>query len=271
MVGLVPTMGALHDGTPLARPEGAGQSASASIVSVFVNPAQFRAGEDYETYARPFERDAALLHEAGCDALFAPGVEEMYGGSSAGPLGKRRRGPMWRSEGSSGRLWEGEARPGHLRGVATVVAMLLNTTVPHRAYFGEKDYQQLKVIERMICATCLMGVEVVPCPTVREPDGLALSSRNANLSPEEREAAPALYRALRAASELVRRAVSVMPAELERAMREICEAEPLVALQYAAVVDAGTLSPLELLGGGPSRAIIAARVGETRLIDNIGL
>jgi pantoate--beta-alanine ligase len=265
--GLVPTMGALHEGH-MSLVRRAREECERLVVSVFVNPTQFRAGEDYETYARPFERDSRMLREAGCDALFAPGVEEMYGGSSTDLSGTEARAYV-EVGGELGNLWEEEARPGHLRGVATVVTMLLNAVLPHRAYFGEKDYQQLKVIQRMV-RDLLMGVEVVPCLTVREPDGLALSSRNANLSPGEREAAVALSRALNAALDLAKDSERDAY-ELERAMREVCEYEPLVALQYAVVVDAEALSPLERLDGRPARALIAARVGATRLIDNLAL
>ncbi len=199
-IGFVPTLGALHEGH-LSLIRAARSQCERLVVSIFVNPTQFRTGEDFDTYSRPFEPDSELLREEGCDALFAPSVEDVYGKGSPdlSPSGER----VHVEPGRLGEIWEGESRPGHMRGVATVVAMLFNIVRPHRAYFGEKDYQQLKVVE-WLARNLFFGVEVIPCPTVREPDGLALSSRNVNLTPEEREAAPAIYRALRAAADLAR-------------------------------------------------------------------
>ena len=196
-VGFVATMGALHDGH-LSLLRRACRENDRLVVSIFVNPTQFSGSEDYDAYARPFEKDAELLGDEGCDALFAPSVETMYGASSLklSPGGER----VYVEAGGLGETWEGATRPGHMRGVATVVAMLFNIVRPHRAYFGEKDFQQLRVIERMV-ENLFFGVEVVSCPTVREPDGLALSSRNVNLSPEERQAARVLSQALRAAGD----------------------------------------------------------------------
>ena len=267
-VGFVPTMGALHAGH-LALVRRAREECDRLVVSVFVNPSQFGPGEDFDTYPRRLERDRELLREAGCDAVFAPTVRAMYGAEGPvelSPSGER----AFVEAGGLGGILEGAERPGHFRGVATVVTMLLHAVAPHRAYFGEKDYQQLKVIQRTV-RDLLFGVEIVPCPTVREPDGLAMSSRNANLSPEEREAAVALSRALRAAGVLAQSGEREA-AKLEGAMREVCEAELLVALQYAAVVDAETLAPLRLLDAErPARALIAAHVGGTHLIDNAPL
>lgn len=265
VVGLVPTMGALHEGH-LSLVRRAREECGRVIVSVFVNPTQFGEGEDFERYPRDLEGDRRLLAEAGCDAVFAPAVEDMYGGGTTDLASGER---IFVEAGRLGELWEGEERPGHFRGVCTVVAMLFNAAEPHRAYFGEKDYQQLKVIQKM-ARDLLFGVEIVPCPTVREPDGLALSSRNAYLSPQERRAARALWRALEAAAGEARGGVRDAR-RLERAMEEVCRAEPLVRLQYAAVVDAETLQRLGELGDRPARALIAARVGETRLIDNAAL
>lgn len=263
-VGLVPTMGALHEGH-LSLVERARDECDKVIVSVFVNPTQFGEGEDFDTYPRDLEKDRSLLSEAGCDAVFAPGVKEMYGDATDLSSGER----TFVEAGRLGEVFEGKDRPGHFRGVATVVTMLMGATVPRRAYFGEKDYQQLKVIQKMV-RELHMGVEVVGCPTVREPDGLAMSSRNANLSPEEREAATALHRSLEAGAKLAgsgeREASTLL-----RKMREVLDGEPLVSLQYVAVVDAETLEPLETLGERPARALIAARVGSVRLIDNISL
>lgn len=264
-VGFVPTMGALHDGH-LALVRRARGECDRVVVSLFVNPTQFGPQEDFDAYPRDTERDRGLLREAGCDALYAPSVQAMYGGPPA-DLSSGTRTAV--EVGRIGELWEGAERPGHFRGVATVVAMLFNAVTPDRAYFGEKDFQQLKVIERMV-GDLLFGVEVVPCPTVREPDGLAMSSRNAYLSPEERRAATALYRALKSGADLAlsgERDASRIAGE----MRSVCEGEPLVDLQYATVVDAETLEPLKRLDARPARALIAARVGEVRLIDNVAL
>lgn len=264
-MGLVPTMGALHEGH-LSLVRRAREECGRVIVSVFVNPTQFGEGEDFERYPRDLGRDRRLLGEAGCDAVFAPAVEDMYGGGTTDLSSGER---VFVDAGRLGEVWEGRERPGHFRGVATVVAMLFNAAEPDRAYFGEKDYQQLKIIQKM-ARELLFGVEVVPCPTVRDPDGLALSSRNAYLSTEERQAAGALWRALRAAVDLARGGERDAR-RLERAMEEVCRAEPLVRPQYAAVVDAETLERLRELGGRPARALIAAYVGETRLIDNAAL
>ncbi len=260
-IGFVATMGALHEGH-LSLMRRAREDCDRLVVSIFVNPTQFSGGEDYDTYARPFDRDTALLRQEGCDALFAPSVEAMYGGTSLelSPSGGR----VYVEAAGLGDLWEGATRPGHMRGVATVVAMLLNIVKSHRAYFGEKDFQQLKVIERM-ARDLFFGVEIVPCPTVREPNGLALSSRNVNLSAEEREAALALFRALNAAAD------ARTPSEAVAAMEHVCEAEPLVRLRYAAVVDTETLAPLEHYDSGSARALISADVGATHLIDNAPL
>jgi pantoate--beta-alanine ligase len=264
-VGFVPTMGALHEGH-LALIRTARSECDRLVVSIFVNPTQFGAGEDFDTYPRRVERDRRLLQETGCDALFAPAVEAMYGGRST-DLGSGER--TFVEAGKLAKLWEGASRPGHFRGVATVVAMLFNIVRPQRAYFGEKDYQQLKIIERM-ARDLHFDVEVVACPTVREADGLAVSSRNANLSPEEREAASALSRALRTGVDLARGGERDATS-LIRAMRGVCEGQPLVALQYVAVVDPETLSPLGTLDERPARALIAANVGGTHLIDNMEL
>jgi len=264
-VGLVPTMGALHGGH-LSLIRAARDGCDRVAASIFVNPTQFGRGEDYDTYARPFERDVSLLEEEGCDVLFAPGVEAMYGGTSLelSPDGER----VYVEAGWLGGVWEGEARPGHMRGVATVVAMLFNIARPHRAYFGEKDYQQLKLIERME-RDLFFGVEIVACPTERDPDGLAISSRNANLRPQEREAALALPHALRAAQDLAASGEHDA-GTLVAAMKRVCEDEPLVELRYAAVVDTETLAPLETVEK-PARALISANVGGTHLIDNVAL
>ncbi|MBA2693085.1 MAG: pantoate--beta-alanine ligase [Rubrobacter sp.] len=264
-VGLVPTMGALHEGH-LSLVRKARSECGKVIVSVFVNPTQFGAGEDFDTYPRNLENDRELLSEAGCDAIFAPGVAEMYGeGSTDLSSGER----TFVEAGRLGDVFEGKDRPGHFRGVATVVAMLMGAAVPHRAYFGEKDFQQLKVIGRM-ARELHMGVEIVGCPTVRESDGLAMSSRNANLGSEEREAATVLHRSLEAGAKLAADGEKDVSTILRR-MRGVLDGEPLVEPKYVAVVDAETLEALESLGERSARILIAARVGSVRLIDNIAL
>lgn len=262
-IGFVPTMGALHEGHLTLARQARAQN-TRFVASIFVNPTQFGPHEDLKLYPRPFERDCELLREAGCDALFTPSVEAMYG--AGGSLHE----PQTSIEVSTlSELWEGAARPGHFRGVATVVAKLLHITHPHQAYFGEKDYQQLKLIQRMV-HDLNFDVNIVPVPTVREPDGLALSSRNAYLTPEQRAAAPTLRRALQAGAELAGQGERDS-AVLGQAMQRICDAQPLVQVQYIAIVDAETLQPVGALGAGPTRALIAARVGDTRLIDNVAL
>ena len=263
-VGFVPTMGALHEGH-LSLARAARAANDVFVASIFVNPLQFGSQEDLDKYERPFERDSRLLEEIGCDVLFAPSTEAMYGGGTA------RGGSRTVVEvGELGEVLEGAARPGHFRGVATVVAKLFNVVAPDRAYFGEKDYQQLKLIERMV-RDLFFDVEVIAVPTMREPDGLAMSSRNARLSLDERAAAATLSRALREGAALAQHGERDT-ARLVEGMSEVCEAQPLLDLQYVAVVDAETLEPLQRLGDGPAaRALIAATVGGTHLIDNAAL
>jgi pantoate--beta-alanine ligase len=264
LVGFVPTMGALHDGH-LSLVHAAREQCDRFVASIFVNPLQFEAPEDLEKYERPFERDGRLLREAGCDAVFAPSVEVMYGARTTDVHAAQT---FVEVEGLGGIL-EGETRPGHFRGVATVVAKLFNIIGPQRAYFGEKDYQQLKVIQQMV-RDLFFDTKIIPCPTVREEDGLALSSRNVRLTPDEREAAAVLYRALRESVDLARDGER-NAARLVETTRALCEAQPLVDLQYVAVVDAETLDPITELDGRPARALVAASVGGTHLIDNMAL
>ena len=257
-VGLVPTMGALHEGhASLIRRAAAGCDVVA--VSVFVNPLQFGAGEDLERYPRTLDADAALAASCGASLLFCPPVEEMYPGPVLTSV---------RVRGLTGVL-EGASRPGHFDGVATVVAKLFAMAGRCRAYFGEKDFQQLAVVRRL-AADLSFPVEVVGCPTVREPDGLALSSRNAYLSPEERAVAPLLYAALRrGAAEVAAPAADA--ASVTRVMTAVVAAEPRLGLDYAAAVDPDTLEPLStLVPGRDVRLLVAARLGTTRLIDNLG-
>lgn len=274
-VGFVPTMGALHDGhLTLARR--AREECDFVVASIFVNPTQFGPKEDFATYARPFERDCELLRAVGCDVLFAPENAAMYpalqmaSAKSSAPESSTRSVETFVEVAHFSGIWEGAIRPGHLRGVATIVTKLFNLVRPHRAYFGEKDFQQLKVIEHL-SRDLFFDLEIVPCETVRESDGLARSSRNANLSAAERDRAPILYRALQSGVEMARggeRDVS----KLEAKMREICAQEPQISLQYLAIVDAQTLVQSTLLGESPAhRVLVAARLGRTRLIDNVAI
>ena len=255
VVGLVPTMGALHAGH-LSLVEAARRDASPVVVSIFVNPKQFGTQEDLAAYPRPIEDDQAQLERMGVDFLFAPPVEEIY------PQGFRTAVNV---EGLSDRL-EGRVRPGHFRGVSTVVLKLLEIVTPQFAYFGRKDAQQLRIIRQM-AADLALDAEIVSCPIVREADGLAMSSRNAYLSPAERGAAPVLHRALDAA----RRAIASGEHDagrLMQAMRGVLSAEPLAAPDYAEIVDADSFESVTRLRG-TCLALLAARIGTTRLIDNM--
>lgn len=283
-LGFVPTMGALHEGH-LTLMKRARDENDFLVASVFVNPTQFGAGEDYATYARTFERDGEMLQEIGCDVLFAPDTAEMYphldtpaavpAATSSTRLAKNdvsrhHHEPQTVVEVLRlGEVWEGTVRPGHLRGVATIVTMLFNLVRPARAYFGEKDYQQLKVVQHLVRDLCL-DIEIVPCETTRESDGLALSSRNVNLDEAERRAAPALFRGMKAAVEATqngeRDAVKlgeIICAQITR--------EPLITIQYIAIVDAETLQLLPVLNGRAARVLVAAKLGKTRLIDNVAI
>jgi len=254
IVGLVPTMGVLHEGHfSLIR---AAQSECAPVVvSIFVNPKQFGPSEDFQKYPRAFEADRAALENLGVDYLFAPTPEEMY------PRGFRTTVAV---EGLSEKL-EGRSRPGHFQGVTTVVLKLLEIVRPNRAYFGRKDAQQARIIRQMALDLNL-GTQIVVRPILREPDGLALSSRNVYLNANERRAATALYRSLEAA----RREITAgerNPARLLVALRRVIDADPAVALDYAEIVDAETLEPVVSLRG-ECLILLAAKVGKTRLIDN---
>lgn len=256
-LGLVPTMGYLHEGH-LALVRRARAENDHVAVSIFVNPTQFGPGEDYATYPRDPERDLALLRQEGVAAVFLPSVEEMYpaGFSTAVEVG-----------GVTERL-EGAARPGHFRGVATVVAKLLNQFQPDRAYFGQKDAQQVVVVRRMV-RDLDIPVTIVVVPTVRDADGLALSSRNVYLAPEERRAALALSRGLFAAA--AAHAAGERDAERLRALvRAHLAAEPLVRPEYVSLADAETLAELAVVDR-PALLSLAARVGRVRLIDNVVL
>jgi pantoate--beta-alanine ligase len=255
LVGLVPTMGALHPGH-LALVQRAKENCSPVIVSIFVNPKQFGPKEDFTKYPRDLAADSQKLAAAGVDAIFTPDASEMY------PNGFRTYVSV---EGLSDRL-EGRSRPGHFRGVSTVVMKLLEIVQPHFAYFGRKDAQQVRIISQMTLDLNL-DTQVVVYPIVREPDGLALSSRNAYLSTDERRAATVLYRALEAARREL--AAGVRDAlHLQTVLRGVLEAEPLAAVDYSEIVDADTFEPVTRVAR-PCYALLAVFVGKTRLIDNL--
>jgi pantoate--beta-alanine ligase len=256
-VGLVPTMGALHEGH-LSLIRKAREENGFVVVSVFVNPTQFNASEDLRTYPRDLERDLALALDAGADLVFSPAAEEMY----------REDFSTWVEVGGLTEGLCGAARPGHFRGVCTVVTKLFNICRPDRAYFGQKDAQQLAVIRRMV-RDLDMPIEIVACPIVREADGLAMSSRNARLSAEERGQAPILFRALSRAITLVENGER----QPRRVRDEICAVigeAGLAKIDYVEIVDAESLRPVETLRGSCLIAV-AVWFGATRLIDNVGV
>lgn len=248
-IGLVPTMGALHAGHRSLIDRARHENAKV-VVSIFVNPIQFGANEDLSRYPRPVEADLEMLRSAGVDALYIPRVEDMY------PEGSSTRVVV----GGVAQPLEGAARPGHFEGVATVVTKLFWAVKPDRAYFGQKDAQQVAVVRRL-AADLDSGVEIVVCPTIREADGLAVSSRNAYLNREERVAAASLSHALRAASDAYR-VGERDPARLRILMLDVLVQEPLAAVDYAEVVDPGNFSSPGTV------ALLAVRIGKTRLIDN---
>ena len=254
-VGFVPTMGALHEGH-MSLVRAAMAECQPVIASIFVNPTQFGPGEDLRKYPRTFEADRKRLEEAGVSYLFAPEAGEMY------PRGFR----TWVNvEGLSDRL-EGRVRPGHFRGVTTVVLKLLEIVQPQKAFFGRKDAQQARLIQQM-ARDLHLDSEIIVCPIVREPDGLAMSSRNTYLSPDERRAATVLHRALDAARRAIERGERDA-LRLTAAMRKVIRGEPLAHPDYVELVDAETLEPVTRLRR-TCLALLAARFGETRLIDNL--
>jgi pantoate--beta-alanine ligase len=255
IIGLVPTMGALHEGhTSLIKR--ARQDCSPVIASIFVNPKQFGPKEDFAKYPRTLEADTEKLTAAGVDSLFLPEPTEIY------PAGFSTYVSV---EGLSERL-EGRSRPGHFRGVATVVLKLLEIVQPHYAYFGRKDAQQVRIIAQM-ARDLNLDAEIVTCPIVREADGLAQSSRNAYLSAAERKAAVVLHGALNAArAELSAGVRDTL--QLQTVMRKVLEAEPLAAVDYAEIVDAETFEPVVRVAR-PCYALLAVFFGKTRLIDNL--
>jgi pantoate--beta-alanine ligase len=254
LVGFVPTMGYLHEGH-LSLVRRAREENAAVAVSIFVNPTQFGPAEDLGSYPRDMPRDLAML-EPLADVVFVPPAQEMY------PKGY----DSWVDVGTITTVLEGAARPGHFRGVATVCAKLFNIVQPARAYFGRKDAQQVAVIKKMV-ADLDMDLEIVVCPTVREPDGLAMSSRNIYLNPEERRAAAVLYRALTLARQRWG-AGEKDAARIRREMTELIEKEPLAKIDYVSIADAATLKELDKIDG-LALVSMAVRIGKTRLIDNV--
>ena len=254
-IGFVPTMGFLHEGH-LSLMRRARQENDIVVVSVFVNPTQFGPKEDLDRYPRDAEGDQKKCETAGVDILFVPEAKEMY---------PDKPSVFVCVEGISDIL-EGAIRPGHFRGVATVVAKLFNIVKPHKAYFGQKDFQQCAVIKRMVIGLNL-DIEVIVLPTVREADGLAMSSRNSYLDPEQRKKATCLFRALAAGEELITNGVRE-PDTIKRKMRAILAQEKGVEIDYVEVADPDRLAPLERLEGRRV-LLVAARLGSIRLIDNL--
>jgi pantoate--beta-alanine ligase len=256
-IGFVPTMGYLHEGHA-ALVRRARAECDVVVVSIFVNPTQFGPGEDFATYPRDLERDMSILRAERADVVFTPDAKEMYPpGADTSVMPGAVAEPL-----------EGKRRPGHFRGVATVVTMLFNAVRPTHAYFGEKDWQQLQVVRHLV-SDLHMPLSIVAVPTMREPDGLAMSSRNVRLSASERAAAVCVPRSILAAQRLYR-AGERSPAILERAMVGVIAGEPLATLDYATVVDGRTLRPTGHADEA-SRALIAVRIGSVRLIDNASL
>jgi pantoate--beta-alanine ligase len=256
-VGFVPTMGYLHKGH-LALVKQARIENSVVIVSIYVNPTQFGPREDFGAYPRELNRDLELLREGGVDIVFVPSDDQMYS----------REFSTWVDVEKVSERLEGASRPGHFRGVATVVAKLFNIIQPTKAYFGQKDAQQVVVIKRMV-ADLNMLIEIVVVPTVRESDGLAMSSRNIYLNPEERQAATILFRALTLARQL-RLGGEKDAGRIRRQMASLIQKEPLAKIDYVSIADADTLEELDLIDH-PALASIAVRIGKTRLIDNVSL
>lgn len=257
-VGLVPTMGYLHEGHGSLVGKAA-EDCDRVVASVFVNPTQFAPGEDLASYPRDFERDCEILEKQGCSMVFHPSVDEMY------PDGNGKTDTYIEILNDMPKQLCGRTRPNHFRGVCTVVGKLFNIVLPDKAYFGEKDAQQLAIIRRMV-RNLSYGIEIVGCPIVREPDGLAKSSRNIHLKPDERKAAAVLYRSLKIAEEMASDGEKSSKAVTDAVRAEI-EKEPLAEVEYVSAVDSLSMEPVETVGKGTLIAI-AVRIGQTRLIDN---
>jgi len=254
-VGLVPTMGYLHEGH-LSLVRQARAENQSLVVSIFVNPTQFGPQEDFKQYPRDPQRDLALLEKDKTDIVFMPSAAEMYPPQFS----------SWVEVGKVTERLEGASRPGHFRGVATVVAKLFNIVQPNRAYFGQKDAQQAAVIRKMV-ADLNMNIEIVTLPTVREPDGLAISSRNIYLSPEERQAAVVLYQALCLAQKLWSQG-ETNAQTIRQQMTDLIQKEPLADIDYVSIADTETLDELDTVKS-PALVSLAVRIGKTRLIDNL--
>ncbi|MDO4472899.1 MAG: pantoate--beta-alanine ligase [Bacillota bacterium] len=257
-VGLVPTMGYLHEGHGSLVGKAA-EDCDRVVASVFVNPTQFAPGEDLASYPRDFERDCEILEKQGCSMVFHPSVDEMY------PDGNGKTDTYIEILNDMPKQLCGRTRPNHFRGVCTVVGKLFNIVLPDKAYFGEKDAQQLAIIRRMV-RDLSYGIEIVGCPIVREPDGLAKSSRNIHLKPDERKAAVALYRSLKIAEEMASDGEKSSKTVTDAVRAEI-EKEPLAEVEYVSAVDSLSMEPVETVGKDTLIAI-AVRIGQTRLIDN---
>jgi pantoate--beta-alanine ligase len=253
-VGFVPTMGYLHEGH-LALVKRARTENPSVVVSIFVNPTQFGPNEDYERYPRDPQRDLALLDKEGTDVVFMPTADEMYPPNFS----------SWVEVGKIAERLEGASRPGHFKGVATVVARLFDIVQPDRAYFGQKDAQQLLVIRQMV-ADLNLSVEIVAVPTVRESDGLAMSSRNTYLNPEERKQATVLYQALTLAQKLFSEGERDAKT-IRRQMTDLIQKQPLAEIDYISIADAETLDELDEVRP-PALVSMAVKIGKTRLIDN---
>jgi len=256
-VGFVPTMGFLHEGH-LALMKQARIENSAVIVSIYVNSTQFGPREDFSAYPRDLDRDLGLLRGEGVDIVFVPSDDQMYSPEFS----------TWVDVEKVSERLEGASRPGHFRGVATVVAKLFNIVQPNKAYFGQKDAQQVVVIKRMV-ADLNMVIEIVVVPTVRENDGLAMSSRNIYVNPEERQAATILFRALTLARQL-RLGGEKDTGKIRRQMTSLIQKEPLAKIDYVSIADAETLEELDLIDH-LAFASLAVGIGKTRLIDNMSL
>jgi pantoate--beta-alanine ligase len=254
-IGLVPTMGALHEGH-LSLVREARRMCDFVVVSVFVNPTQFGPSEDYEHYPRDLTKDTALLTDYNVDYIFAPAAEEIYPKDFS----------TYVNVGGLSKLLEGETRPGHFRGVATVVAILFNTVRPDFAFFGQKDAQQAVIIKRMV-RDLAFDTEIVVSPTVREDSGLAISSRNLYLDAEEQQSAAVIHRGLKQAKDAYKKGER-HSARLAEIVRNTIETEPRVRVDYVSVVDAETLEKLDKLDERPMLIAVAAYIGKTRLIDN---
>ncbi|GHB57840.1 pantoate--beta-alanine ligase [Persicitalea jodogahamensis] len=255
-LGLVPTMGALHDGH-LELVKRSVHENALTVVSIFVNPLQFNNPDDLTKYPRTLDEDCAMLEAVGCDIVFAPSAEEMY----ANP-------PRLKLDfGDLERVMEGAFRPGHFNGVGIVVARLFNMVQPARAYFGQKDWQQVAVVRRLI-EDLSFPIELVACPTVREADGLAMSSRNRRLSDHEREIAPLIHRTLQEAKHQLQSGISIQ--KVKQLVSGKFARQPEFALEYFEIADATTLQPLDALPPeGKTALCVAAQLGAVRLIDNV--